>query len=882
MPELPSGTVTLLFTDIEGSTRLLRQLDTSYLSVLNEQRVLLRAAFAEWRGVEVDTQGDAFFVAFTRAADALACAARIQRALAARVWPEGASVRVRIGLHTGEPVQTGSGYVGLDVHRGSRIAAAGHGGQVLLSQATHDLVEGHLPEGLAFRDLGEHRLRDLQQPEHLFQLVLPDLPNDFPPLKSQTQTRSNLPVPPTPLLGREHALASTRAALQRDDVRLLTLTGPGGIGKTRLAIEVATTLADEYGGGVCLVLLASVTDPALVESAIAQALNIREAGGRDAGQALREQLATRHLLLVLDNFEQIIAAAPKVAELLAACPRVKALVTSREPLHLRGEHEMPVTPLEVPARATTGRRIRMDINALLRCSAVALFMERAQAVRPDFALTEQNAAAVLDICRQLDGLPLAIELAAARIKVLSPVALRAQLTSRLSVLTGGPLDLPDRQRTLRNAIAWSYELLTPDERALFRRLAVFAGGCAYADAASLWDALSGGETAVPLDLLASLVDKSLLRREEDDGDSRFTMLETIREYGLEQLAESGELVPAQDAHAALYVRLAEEAEGRLTGPDQRAWLDRLEREHENLRAALNWARDTRDAQLGLRLVAALWRFWYTHGYLCEGRRWLDIFLPLSDGGDQRMRARALSGAATLASTQNDGAQAEALGKESLRLSRTVGDQEALALALSTLGYMALHRGDVDRAGALFEEGIDAGRAAGVPWIAARVISGLGQTAYFRGDSASAERLFTECLELTREAGNRSHTAITLLYLGHVARDTGDPHRASHLYREGLRLSLELGDRLRVARGLEALATIHAAQGNAEMAVVLLGAVDDLRDDLSAAPHPLERPAVDHALATSHDALGEAFASTWQAGRDLTLEQAIALALATDA
>src|SRR6266487_47153 len=508
MRDLPTGTVTLLFTDIEGSTRLLQQLGERYASVLSECRDLLRTTFSEHHGHEVDTQGDAFFVAFARASDAVAAAVDGQRALFTHAWPEGKAVRVRMGLHTGEPHLASEGYVGLDVHRAARIMCAGHGRQVLLSQTTHDLVEHALPEGVRVLDLGAHRLKDLQHPSHLFQLVIAGLPAGFPPLKTLDAYPNNLPIQPTPLIGREQEVATVAALLRRDDLRLLTLTGPGGTGKTRLGLQVAAELSDRFADGVFFVNLAPLSDPELVIPATAQALDVQEIGGQPLLELLKGSLREKHLLLLLDNFEQVVGAAMYVADLHAACPNLKVMVTSRMTLHIRGEQEYTVPPLAVP-----DPKHLPDLVVLSQYEAVALFIQRAQATRPEFQVSNANAPAVAEICVRLDGLPLAIELAAARIKVLPPQALLARLGQRLAVLTGGARDAPTRQQTLRNTIEWSYQLLDADEQRLFRRLSSFVGGCTLEAIEAVCTELDG-EVRQVLDGVASLIDKSLLQQTE--------------------------------------------------------------------------------------------------------------------------------------------------------------------------------------------------------------------------------------------------------------------------------------------------------------------------------------------------------------------------------
>src|SRR3989440_6154928 len=489
---LPTGTVTLLFTDIEGSTHLLQQLGDRYAGVLAECRRLLRASFQEWNGHEVVTQGDAFFAAFARATDAVTASVEVQRALASHPWPEGVAVRVRMGLHTGEPTLTPEGYVGLDVHRAARIMSAGHGGQVLLSQTTCNLVEQDLTDDVTLRDLGEYRLKDLGRPRRLFQLAISGLPDDFLPLKTLDVYPNNLPVQLTPFIGREQEVAVVCELLRRDDVRLLTLTGPGGTGKTRLGLQVAAELSDLFVDGVFFVNLAPISDSTLVVPAIAQALEMREGTGQPLLERLREELRQKQMLLLLDNFEQVVTASVQIVDVLVACPRLKMLLTSREVLHVQAEHEFPVPPLALPDPKRLPDLVMLSHNA-----AVALFLQRAQAVKPDFQLTNANARAIVEICVRLDGLPLAIELAAARMKLLPPQALLARLEQRLQVLTGMSRDVPARQQTLRNTIEWSYNLLDEQEQRLFRQLSVFVGGCTLEAVEAVHSAPGGGQEAAP-------------------------------------------------------------------------------------------------------------------------------------------------------------------------------------------------------------------------------------------------------------------------------------------------------------------------------------------------------------------------------------------------
>jgi len=796
MSRLPTGTVTLLFTDIEGSTRLLQQLGEGYASVLSECRDLLRAAFHEHRGHEVDTQGDSFFVAFARASDALSAAVAAQRALATHPWPEGVALRVRMGLHTGEPSLVSADYIGLDVHHAARIMSAAHGGQVLLSQTTQDLGEHDLPEGVSLRDLGEHRLKDLQRPGRLYQLVIADLPADFPPLKTLDISPNNLPIQFTPLIGREQEVAAVQNFVHRENVRLVTLTGPGGTGKTRMGLQVAAELSDLFPDGVYFVNLAPISDPEFVIPTIAQALGLREVTGQPLLEHLKGELHQKQLLLLLDNFEQVVRTAPQLVDLLAACPKLKMLVTSREVLHVRAEHEFAVPPLALPDPTHLP-----ELAALSHYAAVTLFMERARAARPDFQITTATARAVAEICVHLDGLPLAIELAAARIKLLPPQALLARLGHRLEVLTSGAQDVPARQQTLRNTIEWSYQLLDAKEQRLFRQLSAFVGGCTLQAIEAVCAALgkSNGAGQV-LDVVASLIDKSLLQqREQEEDESRLVLLETIREYGLETLSTSGEMEITRQAHALYYLRLSEEAEPELGGPQQALWLERLEREYDNLRAALRWFLERGEVEQGiemaLRLAAALRRFWIVHGHWSEGRNFLERALAESKGVSAFVQAQALITAANLANMQADTDRAEALAEKSRALCQELGDTRGIALSLRLLAVVASRSGRHTAERMLNEEALALFREVGDKEGAAWSLYNLGGLVIVQGEYAKGRALLEESLALHRELGNKSGMAHLLSALASALFDSqGDPETVRALLEESLTLSREVGDK----------------------------------------------------------------------------------------
>ncbi len=599
-PPLPSGTVTFLFTDIEGSTKLWEQHPQAMPAALARHEALLHQAIGARSGVVVKSTGDGMHAVFARATDAVHAALAAQRSLAAEAWGPIGLLRVRMALHTGVTEERDGDYFGPPLNRVARLLAAGHGSQILLSLAAAELVREQLPPDADLRDLGAHRLRDLTYPEQIFQLVAANLPTTFPPLNALDPRRTNLPAQPTLLIGRDQEVAAVCALLRGPEVRLLTLTGPGGTGKTRLGLQVAAELLDAFADGIYFVDLAPIRDANLVVSAIAQTLGLTGRGDQPLRDRVRAHLRDKRLLLLLDNFEQVLDAAPVVAELLAACPQLKVLVTSRMPLQLRGEQEIPVPPLALPDL----HRLP-ELAALSQYAAVALFIQRARAVQLDFAVTNATAPAVAEICHRLDGLPLAIELVATRVKLLPIPALLARLDNRLKLLIGGARDLPARQQTIRTTIAWSYDLLTAAEQRLFRSLAVFVGGCTLDAATTVCNANSD----LPMDVvdgIAGLLNQSLLRQKEGtDGEPRFWMLETIREYTVERLEGSGEAEAVRRRHAAYYLAFAEAAQPQLLGAERAGWLDRLEAEHDNLRGALGWALDGGDAELGGRLAVAL-------------------------------------------------------------------------------------------------------------------------------------------------------------------------------------------------------------------------------------------------------------------------------------
>jgi predicted ATPase/class 3 adenylate cyclase len=841
---LPTGTVTFLFTDIEGSTALITRLGSAYEPLLEAHRRILRAAFDAAGGIEIQTEGDAFFIVFASASAAAAACLAAQRGLAAYPWPADSQVRVRMGLHTGEATPGPDGdYTSLEVHRAARIAAAGHGGQVLVSETTRALLGGMLPADVTIRDLGEHRLKDLR-PERLSQLVAAGLPADFPPIRSLDRRPNNLPTQLTSFVGRDHDLAATLLLL--DASRLLTLTGPGGIGKTRLGLQLAAAAADGYPDGVWFVPLEPLREAELVPGAIAHAVGLADSGVRPVVELLVEHLAPRTCLLVLDNFEQVVAAAPLVAQLLRACPSLTIVATSRGALHVSGEQEYVVPGLPTPPdprhlSTLEVARLRAEVRAadpatLGQYEAVRLFVARAVAVRADFRVTNENAPAVAGICATLQGLPLAIELAAARVKVLTPDAILDRLEHRLELLASASRDLPERQRTLRGAIAWSYDLLDEAGRRLLARLSAFVGGCDLAMIERVCD--PDGELGVDLlDVLVALVDQSLVRSDDVAGTPRFSLLDTIRTYAAERLETSGEGPAIRDRHLAAYLELAGRAAAELSGPAQRAWLDRLEADADNFRAALDRAEAIPDPEAAVRLGFALWRFWQQRGYLREGRRRLTALEAHGWDLAPQTHARLLEALGGVAYWQADFEASRPWYEAALVIWRTLGDRREIANALYNLGSSDLpwlRRGGESRATetwrrakADLDEALENYEAIGDRLGQGNVLWGIGGLYYFSSEVAEAERWYVRALEHFRAAGNRTMEAWALHMLGSAVLKLGRTESAADMMRHALRHFHEAGDLSGITLLLDDLSAVAVTDGDLERAARLRGAARQL-------------------------------------------------------
>jgi predicted ATPase/class 3 adenylate cyclase len=688
--DLPTGTVTFLFTDIEGSTDLLHRMGDDTRAAFDSHDRILTEAIADQRGILLRTEGDAVFAVFESPLDAVLAATAAQRALGAHEWQDGGEVRVRMGIHTGEGVLRGADYHGIDVHRAARISAAGHGGQILVSASTVTLAAAD-PNAPRFVDLGAHRFKDLLEPEHIYQVAADDLPGEFPPIRSLATTKNNLPTQLTSFVPRADL---ERIVALVEEHRLVTLTGPGGTGKTRLALQSAAAMSDAFDE-IYFIPLAPVTDPELVAATIASTLGLTHASGAPE-TLIVDYLDERRALLVLDNFEQVLDAAPLMTRLLSDTSRVKILTTSRAPLHVAGEREYAVPPLAVPNGTA-------DLDALKSVESVALFIDRATAALPDFDLDDDNAPAVAEITRRLDGLPLAIELAAARVKLLPPPAMARRLGTSLDLLSSTRRDLPERQQTLRGTISWSYDLLDPGEQRLLAALSVFRGGATLEAIEMVCTHVADSDAIDLLATLETLVDHSLVRQFQASGTPRFGMLETIREFAWERLRDSDDCPIVQDAHLTAYLRIAEEAAPHLTGSEQATWLAVLNDERDNTRAAIAFALDAERVNEAGRLTAALWRYWHMRGLIPEGIDVATRVLALSDP-PLELRFKVLQAAGGLAYWAADFDRAAARYDEALDVARALGDPSIIAEALYDASFPAmLQRTEGDRVRAMLEE-----------------------------------------------------------------------------------------------------------------------------------------------------------------------------------
>jgi predicted ATPase/class 3 adenylate cyclase len=935
--DLPTGTLTFLFSDVEGSTRLWDQEPDAMRVALARHDVMLREQIEAKGGQIVKTTGDGLHAVFERATQGAAVALACQQALHAQAWSElSRPLLVRMGLHTGEADLRQGDYYGTAVNRAARLMAIAAGGQILLSTITAELVRADLPQGAALRDLGEQRLKDLSRPERVFQLTGPGLPDEFPPLRSLNSLPNNLPLQLTSFVGRERQIAETSRLLGTS--RLLTLIGPGGTGKTRLSLQVAAEVMEDFPAGAWWVELAPLTDPELVTQAVASVLGVRDQPDRPLLESLIDYLRAKTLLLILDNCEHLVeASAALAASLLGSCPRLKILASTREALGVAGETTYQVPSLTLPADH------KLSPDALMQSEAVCLFVARAQATQPGFELAGHNLQAVAKICQRLDGIPLALELAARRVRLFSVEQIAARLDDRFRLLTGGSRTALPRQQTLRALIDWSYDLLDELEKAAFRQLSVFAGGWTFEAAESVL----GLEA---LDLLTQLVDKSLVVADEAsasvetgasdktgtpvppawDGETRYHLLETIRQYGRDKLLESGQAPAVRDLHLQTYLQLAVQAEPQLEGPHMKSWLDRLAPEQDNFRAALEWGLD-RDPRAALQIAASLRLFWQVRGGLQEGRHWLEQSLecvealkPQQDDDLrlwQTLRAHGLLAAGSFAFFQGELVTARSLLEESIALARAAGENRILSNALGFLGLVTVWLGDTETAEALVTEGlklsqptdnpsdwtnlqaiqinssalvyIDKERSAeffrgiiqlqrsgqGNPWLLGLLFLSMGRVSVSQGDDRAAVSHYERAESLFRQIEAQTMVCAIQSERGHLERQAGNYTRALELYAITIPCWLERGGMAALAHDLECTAFIAVEQRQSERAASLLGAAEALREQANTPMRTTERSEYEACVSTLRNQLDEtALVEVWQAGRNMMVEQAVERAL----
>ncbi len=869
----PSGTITFLFTDVEGSTRLWEQYPDAMPASLEAHDVLMRRAIEAHNGYVFKTVGDAFCAAFATPQDAINAAVSAQSALNSYVWGEMGALRARMAIHTGTAQERDNDYFGPTLNRTARLQALAYGGQILLSQAACDMARDNPPLDISLKFMGACRLKDLQRPEHAYQLLHPHLPFEFPPLRSLDALPNNLPQQLTSFVGREQQLREIQQLM--GSTRLLTLTGSGGTGKTRITLQVGAEILEQYTDGVWLVELASLSDPTLTPQAVAVALKVQEQAGSPLLDTLTASLKNKNLLLILDNCEHLIQSCARLADtLLKSCPGLRILASSREGLGIAGEATYPVPPLTRlnPRHLPLGQA---RIAAITQCESVQLFSERATALQPHFAITENNAPALAQICYRLDGIPLAIELAAVRVKVLSVEQIASKLDDCFRLLTGGSRTALPRQQTLRALIDWSYDLLNEHEQALLCRLSVFVGGWTL-EACEQVAAEDGAEAWDTLDLLSALADKSLVVCEEVRGETRYHLLETIRQYAREKLAASGQQEAVCKRHRDYFLMLAEEARPKLRGASQAATLSLLETELDNLRAALNFCcEDADSAEYGLRMAAALWRVFLTRGYLAEERAYLSVLLNRPEARTPtRARADALNGAGNLAQLQGEMEQARVFHEESLEIQRILGDRKGLAAALCNLGLLAQEQGDPERAMDLQQESLALYRDMDDRQGIARALGNLGLLAQEANDSARSRELHEESLLLRRELNDTHGTAIALCNLGLTALQQGDGEYAYTCLGECLTVCRSLEEKFVTTYALEGFAALARMQNQAERAAQLYGAASALRETIGAPLPVREREEMAHTLEELQQVSGkEIFERSYARGLAMNLQQA---------
>lgn len=870
----PTGTVTFLFTDVEGSTALWEQDADRMQDDLRRHDELLTTVIGEEGGYVFKTVGDAFCATFDTAPQALHATLRAQLELVRAHERSDPPIRVRMALHAGAADERQGDYFGPALSRVARLLALGHGAQILVSDTVYDLVRHNLPPGVALRDLGLHRLKDLQNPTRVYQLLHAELPSQFPPLASIDAVPHNLPLQLTSFIGREFVIREVKELLST--VRMLTLTGPGGCGKTRLALQVAAEQVERYPDGVWYVELASLRNAAQVPQTVATTLGLRELRGRTAVDLLLSHLQSRTLLLVLDNCEHVIDACARLAaEMLQTCADVRILATSRETLGVYGETSFSVPPFRVPPIDDDAPRAGLD--ELAGYEAVRLFVERAQLTLPSFALTSDNVESVVRVCRRLDGMPLAIELAAARMKVLSVDQIEARLDDRFRLLTGGGRTVLERHQTLGGVIDWSYELLSSAEQCLLRRLSIFEGGWTLEAAENVVvDDGSSIDGATTLDLMSQLVDKSLIVVEDRAEEARYRLLETVREYCRERLKEAGELASMSRRHRDWFLALAKRANPELIGRDKAVWLERLAAEHDNFRAALEWSECTPgECSPGLELAGALHRFWLWHGHLTDGIDALERALRCAEDAPIETRVRGLTALGYLTRVRGDIARSRWAGRECLTIAREAGDKRGVACAETILALAAQDSGAYSESVSRNRVALVLAREVGDVHTAAVALNSLGETARLQGDFDLAREKYQEVLE---QADDIADQEIAHFNLGQVAVELGDVDTALCHYRAGLRLGMATRNQWILSYCLMGLGQAYR-ETRPRRAARLFGASDAVREVVGSVLYAADPSLLDRSVRRVREQLGEEkFRVAWEEGRAMSLEEMAAEAL----
>jgi predicted ATPase/class 3 adenylate cyclase/DNA-binding CsgD family transcriptional regulator len=880
MTSKPTGTVTFLFTDIENSTKLARESPNSWEAAWARHHAILREAIEGANGFIFQDLGDSICASFHKAGDALKAALKSQQDLQHEPWSE-VSIRVRMGIHTGEAESIGNDYSGyLTLSLVKRIMSAGHGGQILVSSTSENLLREQLPQHISLRDIGIHKFIHMPNAVHIFQVIAPDLPKDFPPLRTLDNLPNNLPAQLTSFVGREKELVDVKNLL--NNTHILTLIGSGGTGKTRLSIQAASEMLEQYPDGVWLVQLAPILDPLLVPRTTATAIGLRDEPPRPVTDILCDYLSEKKILIILDNCEHLVEACARMADrILHAAPNAQILASSREALAIGGEVTYRVPSLELPDLSHLP-----PIESLSQYEAVKLFIDRAKSAVSTFTVTNENAPALAQVCHYLDGIPLAIELAAAKVRVLSMEQIVQRLDDRFRLLTGGSRTALERHQTLRATIDWSHNLLSPIEQILFRRLSCFVGGWTLEAAESVCESGPIKSDDV-LSLIEQLINKSLVLTEEASHETRYHMLETIRQYANEKLLESVENDALRNRHLEYFLKFAEVTEPKLRSEDQERWLSQLEMEHNNIRAALEWSLVAHNKnESGLRLSSALVTFWLIHGYLREGQTWLEQLLTLNSDAPAIIRAKALTGAGTLAWGMSDYSRAVALHQDSLALYRALYNQRGIAEALTNLGVQALAQGNFEQAMQQLEESLKLYRTLNDKVGTADALMCLGEVHRYTGDPEVAAVCYAESLTLYRELGDQRWIAGALHNLGLAAIDQGDSKQALLYHQESLGLFQRLGEKQYLPESLEALADIFGVRRQSEPAARLLGASEAFREVLQIPLRPAERSDYDDVLALVRAQLDKldtsAFADAWIAGQRMAAEgweKVIAYALA---